>query len=143
MKTLAFKWTVSRGRDTYGYNICSLWVDGRKVESCNGGGYDMQGTCLADYLMSEYKNRIIKLKAQYGSLDKGKGFYGLTYWKNGKAKRAYHKGVSVSLDGACGFSSIERIAKRIGLDLRYVHSSKNKTIYTLEDSRTRSPSSYR
>ena len=135
MKTLAFKWTVSRGRDTYGYNICSLWVHGHKVESCNGGGYDMQGTCLADYLMSEYKDRIIKLPAQYSSLDKGKGFYGLCYWKNGKRRRAYSDGASVSLDGGCGFSSIERIAKRIGLNLRYVHGSKNETIYTLEDKR--------
>ena len=133
MKTLVFKWTVSRSRNTYGYNICSLWVDGHKVASCDGGGYDMQGTCLADYLMGEYKDRIIKLPAQYGSNDKGKGFYGLSYYKNGKKRRVYSDGTSVSLDGACGFSSVERIAKRIGLDLRYVHGSKNETIYTLKD----------
>lgn len=45
-KVLQFKWTISRGRDTYGYNICSLYVDGKKVSGCSGGGYDMMGTCL-------------------------------------------------------------------------------------------------
>lgn len=143
MKTLVFKWTVSKARATYGYDVCSLWVDGHKVAFCDGSGYDMQGTCLADYLMNEYRDRIIKLRAQYGSLDKGKGFYGLYYWKNGKTKRTYHKGVSVKIDGSCGFSDIERIAKEIGLDLQYKPCSKkslntvlkNENIYTLEDKR--------
>ena len=49
-QTLEFIWTVSRGRETYGYNICSLYSNGVKVSSCNGGGYDMQGVCLANYL---------------------------------------------------------------------------------------------
>ena len=33
MKTLKFKYTTSRGRNSYGYNICSLWVDNEKVSS--------------------------------------------------------------------------------------------------------------
>lgn len=135
MKTLVFKWTVSRGQYTYDYNICILWVNGVKEASCNGGNYDMQGTCLANYLLHNYKDRIIKLKAQYGSLDKSKGFYGLFYYKNGKRRRAYSEGAEVGLDGACGFSSIERIAKKIGLQLNFVHNSKNETVYILLDKR--------
>ena len=135
METLVFKWSVSRSRDTYGYNICSLWVRGSKMASCNGGGYDMRGTCLANYILDNYRDRIIKLKAHYGSMDKGNGFYGLSYYKNGKRRRAYSEGGSVGLDGACGFSSIERIAKRIGLKLNYVHQSNNETIYTLTDTK--------
>lgn len=49
-QTLEYVWTVSKGRDTYGYNICSLYANGVKVGSCNGGGYDMQGVALANYL---------------------------------------------------------------------------------------------
>ena len=45
-----FSWGVSRARDTYGYNICTCYVDGDKVGSCNGGGYDMEGTALAPWL---------------------------------------------------------------------------------------------
>jgi hypothetical protein len=60
-KTLEFRWTVSRGRDTYGYNICSLYVDGRKAASCNGGGYDMQGTSLGNWIARNYADRLLAL----------------------------------------------------------------------------------
>ena len=59
---LEFKRTVSRGRDTYGYNICSLYVDGHKVSSCNGGGYDMQGTALGDWIARIFKDDLLKLE---------------------------------------------------------------------------------
>lgn len=59
---LEFLWTVSRGRDTYGYNICSLYVDGFKKASCNGGGYDMRGTSLGNWIASEFKDSLLSLK---------------------------------------------------------------------------------
>jgi hypothetical protein len=62
MTTLEFRWTVSRGRDSYGYNICSLYVDGRKVSSCNGGGYDMQGTALGNWIAKAYADRLLALQ---------------------------------------------------------------------------------
>ena len=132
-KTLDFKWTVSRGQDTYGYNICSLWVDRFKVTSCNGGGYDMQGTCLGNYIANNYQDRLLKLNANYGSLDKNKGFYGIVISKEGKRLNKYKQGAKVRLDGACGFDSIRQIAKKIGLNLEFIHNSKNETIYRLED----------
>lgn len=60
-KQLHFKWTISRGRDTYGYNICTLLVDGEKKGRCMGGGYDMQGTAFADWLQNEYQKELIEL----------------------------------------------------------------------------------
>jgi hypothetical protein len=135
MKTLVFKWTVSRGRDTYGYNICSLWVDGRKVASCGGGGYDMKGTCFGDYIEANYQDRLQKLNANYGSGDNTKGFYGLVILKEGKRLNRYKKGATIRLDGACGFDNIRRIAEKIGLKLEYIHGSKNETIYTITDNR--------
>ena len=38
---LVFKWTTSRAKLTFGYNVVSLFVDGVKVAACNGGGYDV------------------------------------------------------------------------------------------------------
>lgn len=65
MKThLEFRWTISRGRDSYGYNICSLWVDGRKLASCNGGGYDMKGTSLGNFIAARYASRLVALKPE-------------------------------------------------------------------------------
>jgi len=67
---LKFKWTVSRARDTYGYNICSLYVNGKKVSGCNGGGYDMKGTALGAWVEMRFKDELLKLKEE---------FYGLTF----------------------------------------------------------------
>lgn len=74
--TLEFRWTISRGRDSYGYNICSLWVDGQKVSSCNGGGYDMEGTALGTWVAARYAGRLIRLRKNKLGKD---GFYGLTF----------------------------------------------------------------
>lgn len=117
-----FRWTVSRGQDTYGYNICSLYIDGVKVSSCNGGGYDMQGTCLADWLVEIEQDQLKHLTANYGSsTPDGRGYYGLSYRnpKTKKRQRRWTVGCSVLLDGGCGFSPIERIGNRIGYKFQY------------------------
>ena len=67
---LHFRWTISRARDTYGYNVCTLLVDDIKVAACNGGGYDMQGTCLGNWLAEAFADRLRKM---------AKPFYGLTW----------------------------------------------------------------
>lgn len=135
METLNLKWTVSKGRDTYGYNICSLWVRGRKVASCNGGGYDMQGVCFATYLTENYKDRIEKLEANHGLRNGGrKGFYGLHFY-NHKGKRLIRKGKTgrVFLDGSCGFGCMVKIAKRVGLDVRGMYETRRESVYSIVD----------
>ena len=130
---LKFKWTVSKAVNTYGYNICSLFVNGQKVSSCNGGGYDMQGTCLGDWIEREFENELLQLK------DK---FYGLTFhnpnWQPSKEIiKKEEEGKSFGLeryqdfykqssdlptekhtipviDGACGVNSVEKILKAVG-----------------------------
>ena len=101
MTILTMTWSTSRGRDTYGWNICSL-KGGAKTYRTMGGGYDMEGTVLADYLEAEHQEalqRLAKDKAQaiklYGKL------YGMTALSNGQ----------VLLDGACGLSSIKTLQK--------------------------------
>lgn len=146
-KQLHFKWTVSRGRDTYGYNICTLLVDGEKVGKCNGGGYDMKGTSFAQWLEKEYQLELCKLFAadinilkghksprsytQNGAVInhmEGSGYYGTTIYHNTKTNTIY-----IGLDGAYGFSSIERIAEAIGIKLKWNPESnkyKNHDFYT-------------
>lgn len=55
---LEFKWGTSRGRDSYGYTTCSLYADGIRVAACNGGGYDMRGTCLGHFLAGAFADRL-------------------------------------------------------------------------------------
>lgn len=106
--TLEFKWTVSRGQNTYGYNICSLYVNGDKVSSCNGGGYDMEGTAFGNWVEKEFQN---KLKG----LDPEK-HYGMRIYED-----------KVVLDGACGFFSMEKIVNTLGYKLQF-NKSKSKNI---------------
>jgi len=141
-----FKWTVSRGRDTYGYNICTLRINGDKVAACNGGGYDMEGTCLGDWLTADARDLLLKLTDT---------FYGLTFhdpdFDPGKAMlpdgrtvaQAEKDGDSLGLDryqqhyaassrtpterhtvpaidGGCGMSSVQGIAKAVGYAFQYI-----------------------
>lgn len=140
-KQLHFKWTISRGRDTYGYNICTLLVDGEKVGRCNGGGYDMQGTSFAQWLQEHYQHELkAKFATEINSItDKDyadysgycykeiKGFYGA------KISGKEGKELTISLDGGCGMDSIKRIAEAIGITLKWNPESekyKNHTYYT-------------
>ena len=70
MYNLKFKWTVSKSRDSYGYNICTLIVNGEKVSRCNGGGYDMKGTCFGNWLAYQFKDELLKFKKEFYYLAK-------------------------------------------------------------------------
>ena len=133
---LKYKWTTSKAQDTYGYNICTLLVDGKKAGRCNGGGYDMTGTSLAQWVQNNFKDDLLKLKEE---------FYGLSYhdpnWTPSKeclkkeeedeltkltglaryqdfykqsSKLPTDKHTIPQIDGACGVSSVERILNAIG-----------------------------
>ena len=138
-KVLEFKWGKSRGRDTYGYNICTLQVDGAKVASCNGGGYDMKGTCLGDWVARTFAARLLRLRKPFHGLS----FHDPNYKTPAKVAEREAKGESLgleryqafysasspiptrkhrvpSINGACGFSSVESIMVAIGLKSRYV-----------------------
>jgi hypothetical protein len=145
-KALHFKWTISRGRDTYGYNICTLLVDGEKVAKTCGGGYDMQGTALGEWLQNAYSfqlnglfmEEIVAFKERpfnendYRSKHKlkdkdGNEYYGASLFEKRGGK------MRLILDGGCGFSSIERIANAIGIKLKWNKESdnyKNHSFYT-------------
>lgn len=142
IKNLHFRWTISKGRETYGYNICTLLVDGIVKGKCNGGGYDMQGTSLGKWLQADYTNRIEKLFSK--EIEKAKEqkplklnnyirvipekFHGVTIIRNVKTNR-----ISVYVDGAAGFDSMRRIAESIGINLKWNAESdryKNHSFYT-------------
>lgn len=121
---LVLKWTVSRGKDSYGYNICTIW-DGNKPYRTCGGGYDMIGSVFAAWLKEKY---IDKLK----TLTPYDENYSMEYWqKHGYQPRQENYGLFCRngrwcLDGACGFSAMTDIAKKIGLEIKSLYDKKNK-----------------
>lgn len=62
--TLTIKWGTSRGRDSYGYTTCSLYENGRKIAACNGGGYDMRGTVIGDWMTNRLTPALLRLKPE-------------------------------------------------------------------------------
>ena len=108
---LVFKWGVSRGRDTYGYRICSLLVDDTKVSMCNGGGYDMKGTCFGDWVAHKFKDELLKLEIPWGTRngEKVQEYYGLTFHDPN-----YDPGKAV-IDGKTG-AEREAAGESIGLE---------------------------
>lgn len=139
---LEFKWTTSRGQDTYGYNICSLWVDGYKRSSCMGGGYDMQGTAYGDWLEKDYQDRLKRIHYKsHTTVSPDAGYqarlkedppgnlYGMTsyYDKNGTVTK-------VHLDGACGMRAMEDVGDAIGIKLTFQRRKRSdNTVYFAED----------
>ena len=159
-KVLIFKWTVSKGRNTYGYTICSLWIDGTKVSSCNGGGYDMKGTALGNWIATTFETELLKLRGEY----RGLSFHDPNYnpgekiienqtiaerEKEGKSLglERYQSFYSDSsniptgrhviplLNGACGFNEMENILNSMGYALRYISETKNSTTYLLREAK--------
>ena len=134
-KHLTVKWSTSRGRDTYGYNICKV-IDNSsegKVYKCIGGGYDMLGTSLAQWVQETYQTELMQ-NAEKSYLHfnefcivekfrkEGSGFYGM--------QANYKKDIgltSITLDGGCGINSIERIIKEVlGLTLERIYNYDRK-----------------
>lgn len=120
---LTIKWTTSRGRDTYGYNICTVRDTKRGTRhACNGGGYDMQGTSFGNWLQDTYPERLLEIKSKAHSISDGSyrqqeggTLYGMVYRTGNE---------TIMLDGACGLSSMMNVAKAIGLECESVYNRK-------------------
>ena len=123
-------WSVSRGRDTYGYNICRLDSvrTGHRFRTC-GGGYDMVGTVLGDLIAAEYQDELCALFVSRSDEVTDCGYSVPGYQKVGKLYGLVRKpsGECV-IDGACGQSSVIAIADAIGLSVTSTGNRKGHTI---------------
>lgn len=110
---LALSWSISKGRDTYGYNICRLdSSDSGKRYRCMGGGYDMIGTVVADWLVAEHQDKLRTLVLS------GQTFYGMYDRQSG----------GIGIDGACGINTVERIAQACGIELQRLSNRRGNTV---------------
>lgn len=168
MDSISIKWTTSKARDSYGYNLVTLRENGRvKARTC-GGGYDMAGTVLGEYIARKFSAELLKLEIPMNQRNGQdvREYYGLTYhdpnYDPGKAEveggtieerekagksvgleryQAFYSASSNTptkrhttplIDGACGFSSVEKIINGLGYTISRVHNTKNEDVYTIE-----------
>ena len=132
-------WTLSKGKDTYGYNICTIkdTTTGKKGQ-CNGGGYDMAGTSLASLLvaleLNEYLLKILDpTTCSYFSDSMTETFInnepaGHSYPSNvayGTYYRIDKKGNhSVTVDGATGLTNVIDIYAKAGVWITPTYDKK-------------------
>jgi hypothetical protein len=125
---LILSWSTSKGRDTYGYNICRL-DDRNKGQRFRtiGGGYDMIGTVFGQWLEANYQKELIEIsqrahtvynqQLEWVTSDRSDRLYGMTYRVIGGR---------ITLDGACGLECMIRIAEAIGLDVERDYITKGR-----------------
>lgn len=137
--SFSLKWSTSRGRDTYGYRVCTMYLnryEGNelKVSSCNGGGYDLAGTALGDWMQVYFQEELKKLSSDIGSntpWNTRGTFYGLSFYdqKRNKRRKNWRPGYLVHVDGGCGFSCMERILHALGITLTYKRLTARQDLY--------------
>ena len=110
---LGIRWSISRGRETYGYNIVTLTDEttGKRFRAM-GGGYDMVGTVFGHWLAATYPTELAAIADRQGPSTEHRGQvadrYGMYRWEPAGP---------VTLDGACGLESMQRIARELGVEL--------------------------
>lgn len=116
-KQLQIKWTISKARDSYGYNVVTLYDHNEKFRA-NGGGYDMLGTVLGKWIQKNYMERLKELKPY--NLDPEENY-------NKKNYGLFDYGHGLRMDGACGIECMIDIAKKIGLSIKKLYDHKYTT----------------
>lgn len=130
---------ISRARDTYGYNIVTLYADDRRVASCMGGGYDMRGTVFGDWFKEAYQSELkqiwtrassISLMPDYRRLDGDiktlwgdtvlqRDLYGMRSYVNDSTREIE----KVGIDGASGESSVRNIIEACGFHMEWCYKN--------------------
>jgi len=123
-KILEFHWTVQSRGDRY--PVCTMrtpiYNGIQKLAACNGGGYDMRGTCLGTWLCKEFADEIRKIKLdKYPDRNDGRQFYGLSFrdpnYDPGKAIVEKPDGVFTKEgDVPATVEQLEKEGKSLGLD---------------------------
>lgn len=138
---LTLSWSTSRGVNSYGWNICRLddRQTGKRFRTC-GGGFDMVGTVIGEWLMSRYQDRLQAIGDRAGSYYSKAGGYKThrvpgSSMPFGDIDRSYYYGMTrnddtkrVSLDGACGVETMLRVAEAIGLTVTRNSDNRGRTI---------------
>lgn len=131
IKQLTVKHSISRAKDSYGYNRVTLTdTSTGKKYSAVGGGYDMAGTVFGEWLQDNCQAELLAIahKAYYTYDSKTLSYndnpcqiklYGMT---------AYTHKEYVGLDGACGLECMLTIAKAIGLGVQRQVDNKGRLI---------------
>lgn len=98
---------------------------GKRIFTVNGCGFDRIGTALGIFLETQFQPEMVS------EMMKGPLGYGCHFRTPSKGKSLADEPASVSLDGACGISSMTVIAEAIGLKVQ-THETRTSTLLIIE-----------
>jgi len=110
-------------RYTKYYGTCILEVDGIRVSSAGGGGYDKEGTCIGEWLLKTFSTRLKALDSskyvglRYSHELKDKTFNLKRIPKNKRDDKSY----LLSVSGACGISCMIALVRGLQLTVNEVY----------------------
>ena len=108
--TVIFTYGVSRGRDTYGYDMVTLSSNTGKRFRAMGGGYDMHGQVLGEYV--QYCATQEQLRAAVSADDS-------------LPVTVLHTGCAVVV-GASGEAGVLRLMRALGWEVSAIRSFDRK-----------------
>ena len=127
INSVSISWGISRGRDTYGWNICrAVSRDTGKAYRTIGGGYDMVGTVLGEWFAAEHQAELCALYAREYLEFKAYSqtghhchckLYGLFARLDG----------SFYMDGACGVDCMLQIIEACGYEVQRQYNPRTKS----------------
>ena len=127
--------TFRYSNGTHGNVVKVLDKRGDRIQSvgCSGGGYDMTGTCLGQFIELCFPKEIRRLDPRQ--------FYGIKHYNmNRKSRKDRYqvrqsKNTRTIIDGACGMNSMRNILEKIGFKLEYITETRGRvdtTTYILK-----------
>lgn len=139
---LSIKWSLSRGQDTYGWNLVSLLdTETGKRYRAKGGGYDMLGTVLGKWLENRYQKELLAVSncaaATYDT-NTGMTYSEKSSWYHyGKLPLSACKmdGMTyevnkrrVDLNGSAGLDAMKEVAHAIRLRIKSISNPRGRTV---------------
>jgi hypothetical protein len=112
---------ISKAHDSYGYSRVAARSAHSKSGVAVGGGYDLHTTALCEHLAPLLQDRLDALLP--GTKSAGpypRTLYGINF-KGHKTASGYTY-TSASVDGGCGFSSIQDVFSAAGVEVTQLYS---------------------
>ena len=110
-----WKWGVSSGYATKGWTVCNCYIGAYRVGSTKGGGYDMKGETLDQFINAAFNDELQALDHE-------------TY--TGLCKSSYTG--NKYADGGTGYDPMIRLLEALGFVVEYYYMGNNDTIYTIK-----------
>jgi hypothetical protein len=113
---------ISKAADSYGYNrVVASSARADKAGVAVGGGYDLHTTALCEHLAPVIQDRLDALPVGTKSVgDYPRPLYGVNF--KGHTTGSGYTYTSASVDGGCGFSSIQEVFRAAGVEVTEVYS---------------------